>query len=73
MVIYGSGSIVQALSRLGAIDEYRLVVNPLVLGAGRPLFEGLAERLNLTLIRSVSWPSGCVALTYPRSGVIREH
>src|SRR5262245_15470355 len=64
LVIYGSGSVVQALSRLGAIDEYRLVVNPVLLGAGRPLFDGLAERRNLKLIESVGWPSGCVALTY---------
>jgi dihydrofolate reductase len=63
IVIYGSGSVVQALSRLGAIDEYRLVVNPVLLGAGRPLFAGLAERRNLRLVESVSWPSGCVALT----------
>jgi len=64
IVIYGSGSVVQALSRLGAIDEYRLVVNPVLLGAGRPLFDGLAERRDLRLIESVAWPSGCVALTY---------
>jgi dihydrofolate reductase len=64
LVIYGSGSVVQALTRLGAIDEYRLVVNPVLLGAGRPLFDGVAERRNLRLTESVSWPSGCVALTY---------
>jgi dihydrofolate reductase len=64
MVIYGSGSVVQALTRLGAIDEYRLVVNPVLLGAGRPLFEGLPERRKLGLIESVCWPSGCVGLTY---------
>ena len=67
MVIYGSGSIVQALTRLGAIDEYRLVVNPVVLGADRPLFESVAERRNLELIESISWPSGCVSLTYQRA------
>jgi dihydrofolate reductase len=64
MVIYGSGSVVQELTRLGAIDEYRLVVNPVVLGSGRPLFDGLRVRRNLRLTDSVSWPSGCVALTY---------
>jgi dihydrofolate reductase len=63
-VIYGSGSVVQALTRLGAIDEYRLVVNPVVLGSGRPLFDGLRVRRNLRLTDSVSWPSGCVALNY---------
>ena len=67
MVIYGSGSIVQALTRLSAIDEYRLVVNPVVLGAGRPLFEGVAERRSLKLVGAVSLPSGCVAFTYQRA------
>ncbi len=66
IVIYGSGSVVRALTQIGAIDEYRLVVNPVVLGAGRPLFGGLAERRNLRLTESLSWPSGCVALTYQR-------
>jgi dihydrofolate reductase len=66
IVIYGSGSVVRALTQIGAIDEYRLLVNPVVLGAGRPLFGGLAERRNLRLTESLSWPSGCVALTYQR-------
>jgi dihydrofolate reductase len=64
MVIYGSGSVVQALTRLGAIDEYRLVLNPVVLGSGRPLFDELRVRRDLRLTESVRWPSGCVALTY---------
>jgi dihydrofolate reductase len=64
MVIYGSGRVVQALSRLGLIDEYRLVVHPVLLGIGRPLFGALAKRHTRRLIDSVSWPSGCVALTY---------
>jgi dihydrofolate reductase len=63
MVIYGSGSIVQALTRLGAIEEYRLIVNPVILGAGRPLFDGVDQH-NLKLIESRAGPSGCVALTY---------
>jgi dihydrofolate reductase len=64
IVIYGSGRVVQALTRLGAIDEYRLVVNPVVLGTGSRLFDGLEEKRNLRLTESASWPSGCVALTY---------
>jgi len=68
MVIYGSGSLLQALTRLGAIDEYRLVVNPVLLGAGTPLFDGMAERRNLKLTQSRSWPSGSVALTYQLAG-----
>ena len=41
MVIYGSGSIVSALMNLGLIDEYRIIVNPVILGKGKPLFKGL--------------------------------
>jgi dihydrofolate reductase len=64
MAIYGSGSVVQALSRLGAIDEYRLVVHPVLLGVGRPLFGVPAGRRRLRLVESAGWPSGCLALTY---------
>jgi dihydrofolate reductase len=65
--INGSGSIVQALTQLGAIDEYRLVINPVVLGVGQPLFSGLDQK-RLRLTEAVSWPSGCVALTYQAPG-----
>ena len=41
MVIFGSGSIVSKFAGLGLIDEYRLIVNPVVLGNGKPLFKGL--------------------------------
>jgi dihydrofolate reductase len=44
MVIYGSGVIVSTLTRLGLIDEYRLVVNPIILGNGKPLFKGLLRK-----------------------------
>jgi dihydrofolate reductase len=64
MVIYGSGTVVQALTRLSLIDEYRLVVHPVILGLGRPLFGAVVERRKLRLIESLRWPSGCVALTY---------
>ncbi len=39
MVIFGSGSIVSALTRLGLIDVYRLIVNPVILGSGNVLLE----------------------------------
>src|SRR5262249_30791644 len=47
MAILGSGSIVAQLAQEGLIDEYQLVVNPIVLGQGRTLFEGLQKKLAL--------------------------
>jgi dihydrofolate reductase len=62
--IFGSGSIVSALTRLGLVDEYRLFVNPVVLGSGRPLFTGMPESFKLRLVSSRQFGSGNVLLTY---------
>ena len=64
MVIYGSGSIVSTLTQLGLIDEYRLFVNPIVLGSGKPLFKGLKERLNLKFLNTKAFRCGVVLLHY---------
>src|SRR5712692_7181370 len=49
MVIFGSGSIVSTFTQLDLIDEYRIMVNPVVLGSGKPLFKGINDQLNLKL------------------------
>lgn len=68
IVILGSGSIVAQLAGEGVIDEYQMVVNPLVLGAGRTMFEGLKEQLKLKLTESRAFKNGNVLLCYePRS------
>ena len=64
IVIYGSGSIVSLLMNLGLIDEYRIIVNPVILGNGKPLFKGLRDRLNLKLLRTKTFSSGNVLLCY---------
>lgn len=64
MVIYGSGIIVSTLTWLGLIDEYRLIVNPVILGNGKPLFNGLTERLSLKLREAKELGSGNVLLRY---------
>jgi len=64
MAILGSGSIVSQLALEGVIDAYHLVVNPLVLGKGRTLFDGLKQRLALRLIRTRSFGNGNVLLSY---------
>ncbi len=64
MVILGSGSIVAQLAPEDLIDEYQIVVNPVVLGAGKTLFEGVKERLNLKLTKSRAFGNGNVLLCY---------
>ena len=64
MVIYGSGSIVSTLTNLGLIDEYRIFINPVVLGSGKPLFKGIKDRLNLKLFKTKTFHSGVVLLHY---------
>ncbi|HWQ19939.1 MAG TPA: dihydrofolate reductase family protein [Methanotrichaceae archaeon] len=65
MAIMGSGSIVSALAQLGLIDEYSIMVNPVVLGAGRSVFQGVRDRLHLKLLETRTFKnSGNVLLSY---------
>jgi dihydrofolate reductase len=64
MAILGSGSIVSQLAQEGLIDEYQIVVNPVVLGAGRTMFEGVKEKLSLKLTRTRAFGNGNVLLCY---------
>ena len=66
ILIAGSGALVRTLMRHDLIDEYRLLVYPVVVGSGKRLFEGLNERLNLKHISARTFSSGVVALCYQR-------
>jgi dihydrofolate reductase len=66
MVILGSGSIVSQLTDAGLIDEYQMVVNPVVLGAGKTMFAGLKDRVTLTLKSIRPFKNGNVVLSYER-------
>ncbi len=69
MIIFGSGSIVSQLTEHGLIDEYRFVVNPILLGNGRPLVSGVPKSLQLNLLESKAYRSGNVMLRYaPANG-----
>ncbi len=65
-ILLGGVSIPSQLIELGLVDEYRFVVNPIVAGEGRRLLEGvsLPERLQLKLVESKIFKSGCIALRY---------
>lgn len=64
IVIYGSGSIVSALSQAGLIDEYRIFVNPVVLGGGKPSFPNIKSRLIMKHTDTRTFGSGLVLLCY---------
>lgn len=64
LVILGSGSIVSQLADARLIDEYQIVVTPIVLGAGRTLFETARNRMSLTLAKTRSFRNGNVVLWY---------
>src|SRR5579863_2671147 len=65
-ILVGGVDVPSQLMELGLIDEYRFVVQPILVGEGRRLLEGvsLQEKLQLRLIESKPFKSGCVALRY---------
>jgi len=64
MTILGSGSIVSQLAQEGLIDEYSFAVNPVVLGEGRTMFDGMKEKLALQRTKSRTFGNGNVVLSY---------
>ncbi len=64
IVILGSGSILSQLSQEGLIDEYQVVVYPVVLGQGKRLFDGVTRRVPLRLTKSRAFSNGNVVLWY---------
>jgi dihydrofolate reductase len=64
LTILGSGSVVAQLARARLLDAIQLVVNPIALGGGRTMFEGLPDPLPLRLARSHTFQNGRVLLGY---------
>ena len=64
LVIMGSGSIVSQLSSAGLIDEFQIMVLPVVLGAGKTMFDGANKMLNMTLTNSRTFKNGKAFLVY---------
>jgi dihydrofolate reductase len=68
MVILGSGSIVSQLAKENLIDEFQMLVNPVVLGQGRTLFDQCEKSVRLKLIQSRTFANGKVFLRYALNG-----
>jgi dihydrofolate reductase len=67
LLIYGSGDLVDELTRLGLIDEFRLMVHPVIVGSGKRLFNGQETR-SLKLADSLMTETGVAVLTYEQTG-----
>jgi dihydrofolate reductase len=67
LLIYGSGNVVDQLTDAGLIDEYRLMVYPVVVGSGSRLF-ATSGQADLRLIDSMATGAGVMVLSYARAG-----
>ena len=63
-IFVGSRSLIIQLMKLNLIDEYQLMVHPVVAGGGLPLFENINERTILKLIKTETFSGGAVTLYY---------
>lgn len=73
IALLGSGSILSQFAQDGLIDEYRIMVNPIVLGSGSPLFSGIKDRLDLKLLDARTFRNGNVLLRYQPAGKEKNH
>lgn len=64
LFIFGSANLAAGLTLYGLIDEYRLMVNPVILGSGTPLFKDIHKRLRLKRIKTRNFQNGNVLLIY---------
>ncbi len=63
-LLFGSANLASTFTRLGLIDEYRLMVNPVILGSGQALFQGVPETMALRLANNKTFGNGNVLLSY---------
>lgn len=64
MVILASGGLASSLLGLGLVDELRIVVCPVVLGAGKPFLRGVGRQVDIELVEAKPYPKGAVRMTY---------
>ncbi len=64
LIIFGSSNLAASMIDLGLIDEFRIMVNPVLIGKGKPLFEGVQNRVKLKLLNTRVFASGNVLHYY---------
>ena len=64
LAVFGSANLLSTLMQMDLVDEHRVIVNPLLLGQGTPLFKRMDDRINLRLLKSRTFQSGNILLCY---------
>jgi len=64
LAVFGSANLLSTLMQMDLVDEHRIIINPLVLGKGVPLFKKVDEKINLRLLKTRIFKSGNVLLYY---------
>lgn len=67
MVIFGSAMLASSLLQWGLVDEYRVILQPVLLGSGSPLFRDITEKIRMKLISVRSFGSGVVLASYQKA------
>ncbi len=69
VAVFGSANLLRTLMGQNLVDEHRLMINPVILGGGLPLFEGSTEIQRLKLVRSETFANGNVLVCYEPAGL----
>jgi dihydrofolate reductase len=64
LTLLGSGSILSQFAESGLIDEYQIMIDPVAMVSGTPLFTSIKQKLNMKLVRTGEFKSGVVLLVY---------
>lgn len=64
LAIFGSNNLCVSLMEQGLVDEFRIMINPVAIGKGTPLFAGIKQKVTLNLAGSKAFKSGNILLTY---------
>ena len=64
LIIFGSSNLAASFAEMGLIDEYRIMVSPVVIGEGTPLFKGIHQQLKLKLLKTRIFGNGNVLHYY---------
>ena len=67
IMAHGGAGFLRSLVTTGLIDEYQLITHPVILGSCLPIFSDLPQPLELSLISTTVFSSGCIATIYQTS------